>query len=147
MIRRKMMKITESDSPSRKPPFDSSLDEQPEEHDGISRLPYFLSLLGILFLNALVTAGSHSDSSALFSLILLIVVAFRLKNIGMSGWWALLGLVPIANLWIGYICLVHPPGYSQTVELDDTGKTIRAIFVGGIVLMIILAILFGLLLS
>jgi uncharacterized membrane protein YhaH (DUF805 family) len=33
----------------------------------------------------------------------------RIRDIGMSGWWLLIMLVPIANIWLGLILLFRAP--------------------------------------
>jgi uncharacterized membrane protein YhaH (DUF805 family) len=58
------------------------------------------------------------------------LVVERLRNIGMSGWWSLLILVPIANIILGVKCLIYQEGYQDTKKLDRTGKIIGWSLVG-----------------
>ena len=45
----------------------------------------------------------------------------RLRDAGMSGWWLLVSLVPIANILLGIILLFRPPEYhfSRTSSESD----------------------------
>lgn len=49
-------------------------------------------------------------------------VVLRLHNIGKSGWWSLLTLVPVANLYLYILCLSAPTGYKRTKKLDTPAK-------------------------
>jgi uncharacterized membrane protein YhaH (DUF805 family) len=47
---------------------------------------------------------------------LLIYVVFfialpRVRDLDMSGWWLLVFLVPLANIWLGLILLFRAPSY------------------------------------
>jgi len=113
-----------------------------KEYPGIRRLGYFLGMMGLATLNVLLTPESRfgNQPSAVIGFIILgialTLVVERLRNIGMSGWWALLSLVPIANIWIGFKCLIAQEGYNDAKELDSTGKLLNAIVVVCLVLML-----------
>jgi uncharacterized membrane protein YhaH (DUF805 family) len=117
------------------------------QHSGIGRLAYFGILIGITFLTAILQAAVASEPSAAGVVTLLSVavcfvpVVLRLQNIGKSGWWSLLCLVPIANLYIGVLCLFAPAGYERSKKLDTPAKVILSIIIGFIALMVLIAII------
>ncbi len=135
----KSVPSTDADSPS-------------TEYGGIGRLGYFLAMFALGFFNA-VLSGSRSrfddEPSQIVPLIgfviALILTGYRLKNIGISSWWALLWLVPLVNLGLGYVCLTRQEGYVETLELDGPGKIVRFIYIvfGVFVLIVILAAFCG----
>jgi hypothetical protein len=52
------------------------------------------------------------------------LILMRLVNVGMSRGWALLLVIPILNLWVGFRCLVCPSGYAHHRKLDRAGLAI-----------------------
>lgn len=116
------------------------------QRKGIGRLAYFGILIGITFLSAILQAAVASEPSAAGVVSLLTVavcfvpVVLRLQNIGKSGWWSLLCLIPIANLYIGVLCLFAPAGYEQSKKLDTPAKVILWIIIGFIALMVLIGI-------
>lgn len=114
-----------------------------QEQPGLGRLIYFLSLLGANLLAAVFTAEAKGDpgSSIILGLLFLIanivLAVFRLQNIGKSGWWSLLLLVPLANLYIGILCLFAPPNYEKTHTLDIPAKVIIGLILGMLGLFIL----------
>ncbi|RYD42959.1 MAG: DUF4339 domain-containing protein, partial [Verrucomicrobiaceae bacterium] len=62
---------------------------------------------------------------------LVVVVWFvmkRLVNLGMSRLWCLAIFAPFLNLWVGYRCLVCPPGYAYQKKLDGPGVALAALY-------------------
>ena len=62
-------------------------------------------LIDVLFLNSMLGIASHYGATQLiFALLLLIpylaISVRRLHDIGKSGWWLLIGLVPIIGLFV-----------------------------------------------
>lgn len=107
-------------------------------YGGINRLTYFGCnfLLGLLSLTL-------TNPIFLFILVALslVIVALRLKNIGMNPWFCLLGVLPIVNIFIGYRCIACQEGYADTQILDGTGRVITWIFGGFCALVLIGAII------
>ena len=66
---------------------------------------------------------------------------YRLHNIGRSGWWSLLILIPIANLFVGIPCAIIPGGYKDTKKLDTVWKIIAVIFIVFAVVAFVIGIL------
>jgi len=126
-------------------PTNTSVDPLRREYPGIQRLGYFLGMVGFGILDSLLTPKGRFDEPSPFIGIVIMAVAFvlvvaRLRNIGSSGWWALLALVPVANLWIGFKCLVAQEGYQDAEELDSIGKLLAGIFVGFLILMVLVVL-------
>jgi uncharacterized membrane protein YhaH (DUF805 family) len=118
-------------------------DTEQKHYGGIRRIGYFFGMLGAGVLSTACNVATEGEPSvALLGLAVVNVLAFilvvnRLHNIGMSGWWSLLILVPIANIYIGIKCLVCPEGYEDTKTLDTAGKIIAGIFIGFVVFVIV----------
>ena len=115
----------------------------PRQYGGIKRLPYLAIVMALVAVNsvlmATVAAASSSAGSALLialGLLGLVLVYFRLKNIGMNPWLFLLMLVPILNLLVAFRCLAFQEGYADTRKLDLTGKVIAVAVVGLFLLFI-----------
>ena len=93
--------------------------KQAKNYGGIQRLGYFFGMIGVAVINGVFTGAAQGEHGiAFFGTIVTLVLSFvlivnRLHNIGMSGWWSLLILVPIANLFVGIRCLMCPEGYQD----------------------------------
>ena len=113
-------------------------DNQENKYGGIRRTGYFLGILGISVFNTVAYAtavAANEPIMANIGMIITLVPSFflvvsRLHNIGRSGWWSLLILIPIANLFVGIPCAIFPEGYQDTKKLDTAGKIIAGIFIG-----------------
>lgn len=58
-----------------------------------------------------------------------VLMHFRMKNIGHSQWAWALGLVPLANLFVLGYCLIVPRGYADTRKLDGWAYMLLTPFV------------------
>lgn len=110
------------------------LDLHAKEYGGIGRLGYvlFAIILGVVqvMLTSLVgTLEGEGVLIFLFSVLHFVPVCLRLQNLGMSGWWSLLLLVPIGNVAVTFYCLVFPKGYNDTKELDAAGRIMIGVVV------------------
>lgn len=113
-------------------------------YGGIGRLFYFLATFGVGFIFGLMVPSSiESDSSAWMTLIIINIIfaVFRLHNIGISGWWSVLTLVPIAGFFVIIACLALPEGYKDTRKLDLAGKIIIGTLIGLVALFILIVVI------
>lgn len=124
-----------------------------EDYDGIGRARYFLSSMAVGIAN-MVATPMLAESTVLVLLVFGAVIALsiylvlqRLKNIGMSGWWAVGMLVPLLNFYVGVACVAFPPGYQSHKIMDTAGKILIGLFVGMLVLGIGAAIVLPMMLG
>jgi uncharacterized membrane protein YhaH (DUF805 family) len=106
-------------------------------YKGIGRLMYFLGMIGIGLLCEILSLAvpEIEVACALFAIVpSVMLVSSRLRNIGKNTLWAILTLVPLANVIVIADCLVLPTGYQKTKRLDIPGKVILAILIGSAVL-------------
>lgn len=112
-------------------------------YGGLRRLPYLALAIGLAVLQnvlLLLPAMNGRPEAVLWgiiivsSLLALVPVYYRLKNIGMNPWWCLGALVPIVNIFVGFRCLLCQEGYVETRKLDRAGKIMLWIILGLIVL-------------
>ncbi len=54
---------------------------------------------------------------------------FRCKNIGMNPWWGLLMIVPLANLFIMFRCLVFQENHRAEGKLDRSGRWLAGVVI------------------
>ncbi len=109
--------------------------EEFKAYGGIGRPAYFFGIIGagllstvpFGFIVAIALAG--------------ILVLYRLKNIGRNEAWAMLIIIPIANLFVTIPCLILPEGYDDTKKLDTAAKIIVGILIAMVVLTITIAVL------
>ena len=74
----------------------------------------------------------------LVTLLAIVTLVKRFRNLGMSGAWVLGMLVPVLNLWLTYRCLACPAGYAGVKRLDGIGKVLAFLYWGSIVAAICL---------
>jgi uncharacterized membrane protein YhaH (DUF805 family) len=109
----------------------------PANHPGIGRAAYFgLSLLAGLvigFFMGLLGLQDPTVGGLVIAVAYIALAANRFQNMGMSGWWSLMILVPLVNVVVQVMLLVCQPGYTQTNRLDANGKLVLWILVGTII--------------
>ena len=116
---------------------------------GIDRLNYFLSLIAIGFAAtaSVVLFGPGSSITKVIGLILTVIGfildVMRLRNIGVSQWFAMLRLLPFVNLLLSIGLLSAQAGWAQTQRLDRSGRTIASFLVLMYVTMFLLFSLAG----
>jgi|SRR6185369_10335212 len=106
------------------------MSESDHDHPGVDRLQYFLAKIGMIAAVVFVVTvfGPESPVMKVLSLLLMIgavvLDVMRLKNIGLSQWWAMIRFLPFGNtiLSIGLQCA--QPGWGESRELDPAGKQI-----------------------
>ena len=64
----------------------------------------------------------------LVPLLVVIITVKRFQNLAMSGWWTLLLLVPLVNLWLQARLFAYPSGYGYTKKLDTPGKVLATLY-------------------
>ena len=102
---------------------------------GIDRLNYFLSIIAVAFAaTATVVLFGPGSTIAKVVAFILTVVGFvldvmRLRNIGVSQWFAMLRLVPFVNLPYTIGLLSAQSGWEDTRRLDRSGRTIASFLV------------------
>ena len=119
-----------------------------EGYPGVDRLQYFLSKLGMIIAAVFVatTFGPNSPAMKLLAFALMVgsfvLDVMRLRNIGVSQWFALLRLLPFGNtvLDIGLQCA--QTGWIETRRLDRDGKMIFAFELALVALMIFMILRF-----
>ncbi|MBK1831570.1 DUF4339 domain-containing protein [Verrucomicrobiaceae bacterium R5-34] len=125
-------------------PVDASSPYQSEElkeYGGIRRLNYFMrNLLLMVAMFAILALGySIGTEPSLFIIAgaLLICVFFylrfailRIRNIGISGWWLLLFLVPLVNNLLNIALIACPQGFADHKKMDAAGIVLAVIFGG-----------------
>lgn len=106
-------------------PDQSSSPRRTLDSDGINRLQ-FAGAVVLVFVGATTIlwllkpdqgSHSHDPTGPVISLIgvaiLIVLGALRLHNIGYSGWWSLLMLIPFVNLIVYGICFFSPTGQAE----------------------------------
>ena len=99
-------------------------------YPGVDRLQYFLYKLGMIAAVVFVVTvfGPHSPVMKIMGLALMvasmILDVMRLRNIGLSQWYAFIRFLPFGNaiLDIGLQCA--QPGWAETHRLDRAGRQI-----------------------
>jgi len=119
--------------------------KQKKNYGGLHRTGYFFGMLGIATLQVIFNVVAPGNQEiVILGIIITLVPAFilvvnRLHNIGMSGWWSLLILLPIINLYIAFTCFMCQEGYKDTKKLDTAGKIIGGIIAGGMIIGMLIA--------
>jgi hypothetical protein len=104
--------------------------ELDESYPGIDRLHYFLAKIGMIAAVVFVVTifGAHSPVMKILGLLLMVagvvLDVMRLRNIGVSQWFAFIRFLPFGNtvLDIGLQCA--QPGWGETRRLDRAGRSI-----------------------
>ena len=106
-------------------------DEQLEsEYPGIGRLHYFLAQVGMIAAIVFVITVFGPESPVLkitgiaVMIVSFIVDVLRLRNIGLSQWFAFLRYVPFGKTILGVGLLSAQAGWANTRELDSAGRSI-----------------------
>jgi uncharacterized membrane protein YhaH (DUF805 family) len=94
------------------------------EQGGLGRLSYWLAAIAIILVEAFLEwlgllSGGILSTFVLFGALTWLSV-YRHWNIGVSGWWSVLLLVPVINVFYGVYVSAVPPGYARTRKLDIT---------------------------
>jgi hypothetical protein len=99
-------------------------------YPGIDRQQYFFGKIGMIVVAvvAVMVFGPDSPIVGVLGIVLtiasLVLDVQRLKNIGVSMWLALIRFLPFGNLILDIGLQSAQTGWSETRELDQTGKRI-----------------------
>lgn len=116
------------------------------EYPGIGRLHYFLAHIGMIATVVFVVTvfGPESRVMSITGLVLMVASfvldVMRLKNIGVSQWFAFLRYVPFGKTLLGFGLLCAQTGWIETRRLDSAGKSI--LFTELVLLALILFLFF-----
>src|SRR5215211_7535485 len=106
------------------------MSESGHEYPGIGRLHYFLAHIVMIAAVVLVVTVFGPEGRAMRITGLVLMVAsfvldvMRLKNIGLSQWFAFLRYVPFGKTLLGFGLLCAQTGWIETRRLDSAGKSI-----------------------
>jgi uncharacterized membrane protein YhaH (DUF805 family) len=91
----------------------------------LHRLAYFLRLVVFNFCLVLILAYRDADDVGIAASVLVSLYAMffillpRIRDIGMSGWWLIVSLIPVANVLLGIILLFRAPAFDFAATTDD----------------------------
>jgi uncharacterized membrane protein YhaH (DUF805 family) len=109
------------------PRADKLKDDGPQR--GMTRPTYWWVWGGVLVLAVLAQVVPEDTSNMLWLgvlVVLLITTAERLRNIGHSGWWSCLALVPIVSLAVYAYASVAPANTPRWEQLSKTARILIA---------------------
>lgn len=101
-----------------------------DEYPGIGRLHYFLAQIGMIAVAIFVvtTFGPESTAVSIMTVALLVgsfvLDVMRLRNIGVSQWFAFLRYLPFGRLLLGFGLLSAQTGWVETKRFDRAGVSI-----------------------
>jgi hypothetical protein len=120
---------------------DSELDHN---YPGVDRLQYFLSKAGMIAAVVFVVTVFGPDSPVMkvvgFALLVggFVLDVMRLRNIGVSQWFAMLRFFPFGSTILDISLLSAQTGWIETRQLDRAGKTIATFLLVLLALMLFL---------
>ena len=101
-----------------------------QEYPGIGRLHYFLSNVGMVAAVVFVVTVFGPESRVMSVTTVVVMVAslildvMRLRNIGVSQWFAFIRYVPFGRTLLGMCLMCAQPGWAEGRRLDSAGKSI-----------------------
>lgn len=111
---------------------------------GIDRLHYFLGKAAMIASVVFVATvfGPASGVMKVLGLVLMILSmvldSMRLRNIGLSQWWAFIRFLPFGNTILDLGLLCAQAGWAETRRLDRAGKSILIFEVALVVMVVIM---------
>jgi len=100
------------------------------KYPGIDRQQYFLGKIGMIAVAIFVVIvfGPSSPLIRVMGLLMLVATVvldvLRLQNMGVSQWFAFIRFLPFGNLVLDIGLQSAQTGWTETKQLDDTGKRI-----------------------
>lgn len=104
--------------------------ESHHNSQGIDRLHYFLSKIGMIAAVVFAVMVFGPDSAVMRVLGLVLMVAsvvldvMRLRNIGLSQWFAFVRFLPFGNTVLDIFLLSAQEGWAETRRFDRAGRSI-----------------------
>ena len=120
-------------------------EETPSSYPGLDRLQYFLTKIGMIAAVVFVVLTFGPDSRVMKFLSLALMVAslvadvMRLRNIGLSQWFAFVRFLPFGTTVLDIFLLSAQGGWAETRRWDRAG---RSILIVELVLFALLLIIF-----
>jgi uncharacterized membrane protein YhaH (DUF805 family) len=118
------------------------MSELDENYPGVGRLKFFLGKVGLVAATmiSVVYFGPGSSVTRVIALVVsiagFVLDVMRLRNIGVSQWFAMLRFVPYVNLLYTIGLLSAQAGWIETRRLDRNGKTIAIFLIAMTALML-----------
>ena len=106
------------------------MNETDHTYPGVDRWQYFMAKVGMALTVLIVVQifGPYSPVMKILGLILMfgsiLLDVNRLKNIGVSQWYAFVRFLPFGNTILDICLQSAQPGWSETRSLDEAGKRI-----------------------
>lgn len=122
--------------------------ELEREYPGIGRLHYFLCHVGMIAAVVFVVTvfGPESRVMSITGLVLMVASfaldVMRLRNIGISQWFAFLRYAPFGKTLLGIGLTCAQTGWIETSRLDSAGKSILVVELLLVALVIFMAFRF-----
>jgi uncharacterized membrane protein YhaH (DUF805 family) len=113
-------------------------------YPGIDRLQYFLGNVGMIAAVVFVVVVFGPDSPVMNVVTLLVMVGgmvldvARLRNTGLSQWFAFIRFVPFGGTVLGIFLFSAQGGWSETQRWDSTGRSILIVELSLLALLIFL---------
>jgi hypothetical protein len=112
---------------------------------GVDRWQYFMAKMAMIFA-VMIVFKVFGPSSPMMKILTLLMMfgsialdVLRLKNIGVSQWYAFVRFLPFGNTILDICLQSAQPGWAETRTLDSTGKRILFTEIAFIVMIVILA--------
>jgi len=79
--------------------------------NGLGRSAFFAITIVLVIVFGIAAEAQSDAVGFLAILISFIPLFFRLRNLGINGWWALLCFIPVLNIGLFLLCLIAPEQY------------------------------------
>jgi len=129
---------TEMNNPYESPPSSvGTVPVSPRSYGGIRRKICFFSIWPLGFLWELAKRDGGMAGFILVFIVILVLMYYRAKNIGLSPWASCLAFIPLINLLFLAYCLIVPEGYADSRKLDGAAYLLMIPPLGVFVLLAI----------
>lgn len=118
-IDRNASEVTEMNNPYESPPSSvGAVPVSPRSYGGLRRKICFFSIWPLGFLWEIAKRDGGMAGFILVFIVILLLMHYRAKNIGLSPWALCLVFIPLINLLFLAYCLIVPQGYADSKKLD-----------------------------